>query len=244
MSGVLVKKFGRKNSFAGYPVSSVRYVGQLGFGVAPGKIGVGLAEPGFGQGLHHFRPGEGFSQKYRLGTTRLDFTDQPFPERQRLGVRIIDAERAHPLADPKQHDIAQRRPQAFAIGVVEIDVDDVFVFLRRVLGIFDRAVGAKAEPLRMLAHPGVVGGALDRKVERHLHSLGRGGMHEAAKIGEGAEFGIDRAMPAFCGADRVRAARIARLRHRAVVLALAVDPADRMDWREIHHVEPQRGDLR
>jgi hypothetical protein len=38
-----------------------------------------------------------------------------------------------------------------------VHVDDVLVFLRRVLGEPDRAVGAPLEPLRMLLDPGVVG---------------------------------------------------------------------------------------
>ena len=57
-----------------------------------------------------------------------------------------------PSLDPEQHDVAQRLPQAGhgAFGV-EVDVDDVLVLLRRVLGVFDRAVGPPAEPVGVLA---------------------------------------------------------------------------------------------
>ena len=45
-------------------------------------------------------------------------------------------------------------------------------------------------------------------------------------------------------ADGVEAARIAGLRGHRVVLALAVDMADRVNRREIKHVEAERGDFR
>ena len=214
MSGVLVKKFGRKYSFAGPCVSSVRYSVSSAFRVAPGEIGIGLREPGLGQRPHHLRPGERLGQEHRVRAARLDLADHPFPERHRLGVRVVDAENAHPLVDPEQHDIAQFRPQPLAVGVVEIDVDDVLVFLRRVLGEFDRPVGAVLEPLLVLAHPGVVGGALDREIERDLHAALGGGGDKAAEIGERAEIGIHRRVAALRGADRVGAAGIVRARRR------------------------------
>ena len=46
-------------------------------------------------------------------------------------------------------------------------------------------------------------------------------------------------MAAFRGADRPRAARIAGPRRRRVVRALAVRPADRVDRRQVEHVEAQ-----
>jgi hypothetical protein len=50
-------------------------------------------------------------------------------------------------------------------------------------------------------------------------------------------------MAALRGTDRVRAAGIARLRHGAVVLAFAVDPADRMDRNQIDDIETEPRDL-
>src|ERR1700730_287395 len=156
---------------------------------------------------------------------------------------VIDPKGAHSLADPEQQGVAQLVPQAFAIGVVEIDIDDVLVFLGRVLGIFDRTVGPEAEPLRMLAHPGMVRGALDRKIERHLDPEGRSRIYETTKIRESAELRVDGPMPALGGTDRVGAAGIARLGQGAVVLTFAVDPADRMDGNKIDHVETEPRDL-
>src|SRR5262249_35453549 len=146
--------------------------------------------------------------------------------------------------DPEQQSIAQLVPQSLAVGIVEIDIHNVLVLLGRILGIFDRTVGPEAEPLRMLAHPRVVRGALDSEIERHLDSERRGGGDETAEIRERAEFRVDGAVAAFRGTDRVGAAGIARLRHGAVVLAFAVDPADRMDRDEIDNVETEPRDLR
>ncbi len=141
MSGVLTKKFGRKKSPLRCVVSSRQIFGDLLLGVAPGEVGVGLREADLCQPVHHLRPGEGLGQEDHVGMAAADIGDHPFPERQRLGVRIVDAEDAHALVDPEQHDVAQRQPQPGhrAFGV-EIDIDDVLVLLRRILGVTDRAV--------------------------------------------------------------------------------------------------------
>ena len=76
-----------------------------------------------------------------FGIALLHLVDQPLPERERLGVRVVDAEDADALLHPEQDDVAQRLPQRDAVGAIEVRVDDVLVFLRRVLGVLDRAVG-------------------------------------------------------------------------------------------------------
>ena len=76
-------------------------VGELLLGVAPGEVGVGLREADLGQAVHHLRPREGFRQEDHVGMARAHIGDHPFPERQRLGVRIVDAEDAHALARPR-----------------------------------------------------------------------------------------------------------------------------------------------
>src|SRR5438132_3018446 len=104
---------------------------------------------------------------------------------------VIDPKGAYTLADPEQHGVAQLVPQSLAIGVVEVDIDDVLVFLGRVLGIFDRTIWPEAKPLRMLAHPGMVRGALDCKIERHLDPQCRGCLDETTEIRERAELRVD-----------------------------------------------------
>src|SRR5262249_693251 len=76
---------------------------------------------------------------------RLHLVDQPLPEREWLGVRIIDAEDADALLDPEQGDVAQLLPERNAVGAVEVRVDDVLIFLRRVLRIAGRSVWAAPE---------------------------------------------------------------------------------------------------
>src|SRR6516164_10532406 len=105
-------------------------------------------------------------------------------------MRVVDAKGAHAFADPEHYRIAKLCPQSRPIRVVEIDIDDVLVFLGRVLGIFDRAVGAETEPFGMLVHPGMVWGALDCEIERHLNAERCSGADKAAKIRNRAELGI------------------------------------------------------
>ena len=123
---------------------------QLVLAGAPGEIGVGLGEAELASAFMTFGRVKASDRKITPGSTRLHLADQPFPERKRLGVRIVDPEDAHALRDPEQHDVAQRRPKPFGIGAVEIRVDDVLIFLRRVFGILDRAVGPALEPFGML----------------------------------------------------------------------------------------------
>src|SRR3974390_2786383 len=115
---------------------------ELVFARPPGEISVRLREAKFGEGLHHLRPGEGFRQEYHVGVPSAHLADKPLPERKRFGVGIVVAKDAYALIDPKQKDRAERHPQRDAVDVIEIRVDDVLVFLRRVFGEADRAVRA------------------------------------------------------------------------------------------------------
>src|SRR5262244_2499696 len=133
---------------------------------APSEVGVGLAEAELGECLHHLGAGEGLGQKDDIWVDGLNFSDQPLPERKRLGMRIVDAKDTHPLRDPEQHDVAQSFPKSLIVGPVEIGIDDVFVLFWRIFRILDRAIGPASEPFRMLREPGMIGRALDGKVER------------------------------------------------------------------------------
>ena len=78
--------------------------------VAPGEVGVGLLEADLRELLHHLRPGEGLGEEDHVGMAIVHLADQPLPERERLGVRVVDAEDLHPVSDPEQHDVAQPMP--------------------------------------------------------------------------------------------------------------------------------------
>ena len=163
--------------------------------------------------------------------------DEPLPERQRLGVRIVHAKNAHPFVEPEQDDIAKRSPQVrYRLIGVEIDIDDVFIFLRRIFRVAHRAVRPPPEPFRMLFEPRMVGRALHGEIERQLHAVFGDRGAQLPKVVEGTESGVDRGMPAFAAADRIWAADVVRLGAH-VVLALAVGAADGMDRRQIEHVE-------
>ena len=90
----------------------------------------------------------------------------------------------------------------------------------------------------------MIGRALHCEIERDFHLVLGAGRDQPAEVGERAELGVDRVMAALFVADGVEAAGIAGLGMKRVVRALAVGMADRMDRREIKHVEAKRGDLR
>ena len=129
--------------------------------------------------------------------------------------------------------------------VVEVERVDVLVLLRRVLGVGDRAVGPRGEPLRVLGDPRVVGRALQRQVHRDLQARPRAAAStNAPEVLQRAEFGMDRVVAALGRADRPRRADVGRPGDQRVVAALAVDPADRVDRRQVEHVEAHRRDGR
>src|SRR5207247_7578041 len=118
---------------------------------------------------------------------------------------------------------------------------DVLVLLGRVLRILDRPVGPVEEPLRMLAHPGMVGRGLDREVERDLQPAAFGLLREVIEVVERAEVGVDGGVTALEAADGPRAAGLAWLGGERVVAALAMRAADRMDRRQVDDVEAHGG---
>src|SRR6478736_2172729 len=100
----------------------------------------------------------------------LHVANQPLPERERLGVRIVDAEDLYATRDPKQHRVAAGVPERLTILASEVDRVDVFVLLGRIFGVADAAVRPNEEPLRVLFHPRMIGRALQREVERNLQT--------------------------------------------------------------------------
>ncbi|MNS60425.1 hypothetical protein D3C72_934220 [compost metagenome] len=226
-------------------VELLEVLAQFLFVVAPGEVGIALRVPDLAQAGHHRRLGEGFGEEDDLGVPAAHIGDQPLPERQWLGVRVVDAEGFHPLFDPADHHVTQGQPQRrHGLGCIEIDVDDVLVLLRWVLGIANGAVRSPAEPARVLLEPGVVLGALDGEVEGDFQAmLGRRG-HQAAEVVAAAQLRVNCLVAAFRAADGIRAARVAGLRREGIVAALAVLHADRMDGREVQHVEAHVADHR
>src|ERR1700758_2527755 len=99
-------------------------------------------------------------------------------------MRVIDAKDLHAVLAPESHHTQEGFEQSALIGSIEINRIDVLVFLGRVLGILDAPVRPMMKPIRMLAHPRMVGRALDREIERYFHSQTVGGGVEAIEIAE------------------------------------------------------------
>src|SRR6185312_15589548 len=95
----------------------------------------------------------------------------------------------------------------------------------------------------MLLDPGMVRRSLHREIEGDLDAERLAGGDEAPEILERAESRLDRAMSAMARADGVEAAGLAGLGPDGIIVALAVDLADRMDRRQIHRVEAHRLDV-
>ena len=87
-------------------------------------------------------------------------------------MRVVDPEDLDAVPDPELEDRAQLVPQGLPVLGLEVERVDVLVFLRRVLGVLDGAVGALAEPGRVLADERVVGRDLERDVERDADATG------------------------------------------------------------------------
>ena len=168
MSGVLGQRFGAEK-LTHRPRGDLGEIGlDLALGVAPGKVVVRLGEAGLGEPIHHLRSRERLGEEHDIRLRAPHFRDHPFPERKGLGVRIVDAKDADALRDPEFEHALQLGPERLPVRRLEPERIDVLVFLGRILGVLNRAVGSLQEPLGVLAHVGVIGCALERDVERQL----------------------------------------------------------------------------
>src|SRR5262249_21662530 len=86
--------------------------------------------------------------------------------------------------------------------------------------------------------------ALKGDIERDFHPVVFCAGDEALEVRQRAELRIDRLVPALLRADGPRAPGIALVRRERVILALAVRAADRMDRRQVEHIEYHRCDTR
>src|SRR5262249_8097987 len=187
--------------------------------------------------------GEGFREEDRLGIACAYLRDQPLPERQRLRVRVVDAEYLDAVPEPEEHDVAQRLPQRGPGIGFEVEGVDVLVALGRVFRVLDRSVRTLPEPFGMLVDPWMVRRALEGDVECHAEpALLRLG-DEGVEVRELPEVGVHRGVSALGCADGPWTPRIARLGNQRVVAALAVRRADGMDGRQIQHVEAHASDV-
>ena len=176
-------------------------------------------------------------------SARTDCQD-PRPEVERLGVRVVDAEQRHPVVDPHLQDPADLGVDALGV-VVEVQRVDVLVLLRRVLRVRDRAVGPRGEPLRVRGHPRVVGRALQRDVERHLHARGpRAAATNASKSSNVPSVGSIASCPPAGEPIAYGEPGSPRSANSELLRALAVRLADGVHGRQVDDVEAHAGDPR
>ncbi len=89
----------------------------------------------------------------------------------------------------------------------------------------------------MLLEPRVILGTLDGEIQRDFQTMIGGSFYQITEIFTTAQLRMDGFMAPILAADCIRAARIIRACGQRVVRPLAVGTADRMNRREIQHVE-------
>jgi len=227
-----------------------RRTGQLGEvfrelldGVTPREIGVGLAESELGQPVHHLGTGKGLGEEQHVRVSALDLGDQPFPERERLGVRVVHPKDPDTAFHPEQGHALELGPEGRPVLALEVDGIDVLVFLGRVLRIPDRAVGPVAKPGGMGLDVGMIRRALERQVERNLHPEIGGAGHQAGEVVETAECRMDRVVTSLGPADGPGASEVFLAGHEGVVGSLPEAGADRVNGRQVDDIESHPRDV-
>ena len=119
---------------------------QFLFRVAPREVRIRLREPHLREIAHHLGPRERLREEDRVRVSLPDLRERPLPEPERFRVRIVDAEDLDAVRRPELDHALELLPQPGPVFGFEVEGIDVLIFLRRVLGVFDRAVGAMAEP--------------------------------------------------------------------------------------------------
>src|ERR1051325_4001280 len=170
---------------------------DLGLGIAPGEITVGLREPQLTEAIHHLWAGKSFGKKNDLGMILLHRVNQPLPKRQGFGVRIVHAKNADSLFAPKFNDAFHFPPYGAPLLGSEIERIDILIFFRRVFGKLNRAVRTPTKPLGMLAHVRMIGAALIGEIERDLEVEAFGLGDKAPELFDSAELRMNGFMAAL-----------------------------------------------
>ena len=157
-------------------------------------------------------------------------------------MRIVDPEDAYTQRNPVFNDAQHLDADAFRV-VVKVDRVDVLILLRWVLGEGDRAVGQGGEPLGVGADPRMVGRALQGQVECHLEAELAGSRDEVGKALDVPQIGVDRVVTTGSRTDRPRGSGVVRAGIQKVVWPLSIAASDRMNRRQVHHVESHGRDL-
>src|SRR3989442_8693038 len=95
---------------------------------------------------------------------------------------IVHAEDTHALLDPEAGDALELLPEGVPMRRVKVKGIDVLIFLGRIFGVLHSAIRAPPEPLRVLLHIGMIGGALEGDVESYFYPILLGCGDQAAEI--------------------------------------------------------------
>ena len=167
----------------------------------------------------------------------LDLGNEPFPEAKGLGMGIIHAEDPYSLLRPEEHNAAKLLPELPPVICFKLQGIYVFILLGRVFGILYRPVGTPAKPFGMSVDVGMIGRALKGEVKGDLKTMFSRPVQEPAEIIQGPEFRMNRFVTACIRAYCPWASRVACGAVRCVILAFPMALADRMNGRQIQHIE-------
>src|SRR5215471_6169109 len=150
---------------------------------------------------------------------------------------VIDAEDAYTLGDPEADHALELLPEGLPVCCVEVKRINILIFLGRIFGVLHGAIRAPLEPFRVLLHIRMIGSTLEGNVESYLYAMLLSCGEQAPEIVQGPELGMDSRMPANGRSDGPGTAWIVGSGHGGIVLALAVDLANRMNGRKIEDIK-------
>src|SRR5258708_4331740 len=178
-------------------------------------------------------------QENHVGMLILNLRNQPCPERQGLGVGIVDPKNLHAHVNPEQDNRFELLPKRLARWTGEIEVDDVLIAFGRIFRGFQGAIGTPGEPLRMFANVRVIRRALKRQIQGNLNSALRGDADKSFEILERTQLWMHRLVAAFRGANCPWAAHVLGPSPWRILAAFSAGAADGVDRRQVQDVEPK-----
>ena len=164
MSGVFGHRFGRKNSRTRASVSSVKYFVSSHFVSRHAKYVYDCVKPSFRQPVHHLRPRERLRQKDHVRMLAANFARSPTPRTRNGFVCGLSTRKIRtPSSIQNRKTLFSSSHSDCQASRLEIERIDVLIFLRRILGVLNRAVGPLAKPLGMLADVRMIGRASETR---------------------------------------------------------------------------------
>ncbi len=194
--------------------------------------------------MHDRRAGERLGEEEHVRVGPLDLPDQPVPEVQRLGVRVVDPEDLHALVDPVPHHPQNLGPQARP-GRCRSSAGRC---PRSVFGGF--SAYAMLPSARVVNHSGCAlthgwsGAHCSARSIATSSPLAWAAARKARKSAGVPRSGWIASWPPSAAPIAQGEPTSSGPASRRVVAALAVDPADRVDRRQVEHVEAHRRHLR